>query len=59
MISRFFAGVLAAVGVFSPTFHAHIALSNARITHIQAWYDYSNSLVRIQKAMGMGGNRQP
>lgn len=46
-----------AAGVGTPieTTDAQVSLSNARITRIQALYDYNSSLVRLQKAMGVLG----
>ncbi|MCU7495900.1 MAG: TolC family protein [Ignavibacteria bacterium] len=47
-------------GVGSPTeiTDAQITLSNARITNIQALYDYNTSLIRLKKSMGtLGGER--
>jgi outer membrane protein len=46
----------AGVGTALDAADAQLSLSNARITDIQAMYDYNSSLVRLQKAMGMLGN---
>lgn len=44
-----------AAGVGTPldVTDAQLTRSNARITHIQALYDYNSSLARLQKAIGM------
>jgi TolC family type I secretion outer membrane protein len=47
-------------GVGSPTeiTDAQITLANARITNIQALYDYNTSVIRLQKSMGtLGGGK--
>jgi outer membrane protein TolC len=46
----------AGVGTALEAADARLSLSNARITNIQAVYDHSSSLVRLQKAMGVLGN---
>ncbi len=43
----------AGVGTQLDVTDAQLTRSNARITNIQAVYDYNSSLVRLQKAMGM------
>ncbi|MBI1804543.1 MAG: TolC family protein [Ignavibacteriae bacterium] len=46
---QYAAGVASALEVTD----AQVSLSNARITKIQALYDYNSSLVRLQRAMGV------
>ncbi len=47
--ARYNSGVGSAIEITD----AQVTLSNAAITHIQAQYDYSRSLVRLRRAMGM------
>ena len=42
----------AGVGTAIETTDAHLTLSNARITNIQALYDYNSALVRLKRAIG-------
>jgi outer membrane protein TolC len=44
----------AGVGAALEVADAELALSNARITRIQAMFDYNNYLVRLRRAMGIG-----
>lgn len=44
----------AGVGTALETTDAQLSLSNARITKIQAMYDYNSSLARLKKAMAFG-----
>ncbi|MGE5430071.1 MAG: TolC family protein [Syntrophomonadaceae bacterium] len=46
-------------GVGSPTeiTDAQITLANARITNIQALFDYNTSMIRLKKSMGTLGNQ--
>lgn len=45
----------AGVGTALDASDAQLSLSNARITRIQALYDYNNAFVQLQKAMGVLG----